>query len=72
MVPVMDNIGPMASTVTDVALLLDVIAGYDDGRDHRQRADLVVPKYSQMVCEDHRLHRLNNSINNSMIKSIVM
>ena len=45
----LDHIGPIASTVTDVALLLEVIAGYDDGRDHRQRADLVIPKYSQMV-----------------------
>ena len=47
--PAIDHIGPMAANVTDVALMLEVIAGYDDGRDHRQRPDLVVPKYSQLI-----------------------
>ena len=50
MLGIMDNIGPMAATVTDVALLLEVIAGYDGGRDPRQKSDLAVPKYSQLVC----------------------
>ncbi|KAF6023680.1 hypothetical protein EB796_018008 [Bugula neritina] len=36
MEPSVDYVGPMASNVTDVAKLLEVIAGYDGGRDHRQ------------------------------------
>lgn len=38
----------MASNVTDVATLLEVIAGYDDGRDHRQHPGPKI-KYSEMV-----------------------
>ncbi|KAK7488434.1 hypothetical protein BaRGS_00020408, partial [Batillaria attramentaria] len=34
--PSIDHLGPMARTVSDCALLLEVIAGYDDGRDARQ------------------------------------
>lgn len=49
MEPTFDHLGPMASTVSDVALLLEVIAGYDDGRDHRQPQILSIPKYSTMV-----------------------
>jgi len=39
----------MASNVTDVAKLLEVIAGYDGGRDHRQNPHVTIPKYSQLV-----------------------
>ncbi|KAL9961246.1 hypothetical protein ACROYT_G030155 [Oculina patagonica] len=35
-----DHVGPMARTVYDVALLLEVIAGFDDGLDARQSHDL--------------------------------
>lgn len=34
----LDHVGPMTRTVTDNALLLESIAGYDDGRDPRQQA----------------------------------
>lgn len=49
MEPTFDHVGPMAATVKDVALLLEVIAGSDEGRDPRQIADLKVPRYSQLV-----------------------
>lgn len=35
--PCIDHVGPLARTAPDAALLLDVIAGDDDGRDPRQR-----------------------------------
>jgi len=38
-----DHLGPMATTTADCALLLEVIAGYDDGRDPRQ-TNVLVPK----------------------------
>ena len=38
-----DHLGPMATNTADCALLLEVIAGYDDGRDPRQTA-LLAPK----------------------------
>lgn len=47
----LDHIGPMARTVSDVALLLEAIAGYDDGRDQRQFPNMAIPKYSQLVSE---------------------
>ncbi|KAF6025113.1 hypothetical protein EB796_016592 [Bugula neritina] len=50
--PSFDHLGPMASNVTDVAKLLEVIAGYDDGRDHRQNPHVVIPKYSQLLTGD--------------------
>jgi len=53
MEPSFDHVGPMARTVTDVALLLEAIAGYDQGRDHRQRPDFTPPKYSQCVSYIH-------------------
>jgi len=49
MEPSVDHVGPMASNVTDVAKLLEVIAGYDGGRDHRQNPHVTIPKYSQLV-----------------------
>lgn len=35
--PSIDHLGPMANSAADTALLLDAIAGDDDGRDPRQR-----------------------------------
>jgi amidase len=40
-----DHLGPMANSVEDVALLLSVLAGEDDGNDPRQRGDLRVDDY---------------------------
>ncbi|XP_028403580.1 uncharacterized protein LOC114526245 [Dendronephthya gigantea] len=44
--PTIDHTGPMAMTVKDTALLLEVIAGYDDGLDHRQPRDIKIPSYT--------------------------
>ncbi len=45
-----DHIGPMAKTVKDVALLLQVIAGRDDTAiDPRQPDKIKVPKYSDQL-----------------------
>lgn len=35
----LDHLGPITRTVADAARMLGVIAGYDEGRDPRQRAD---------------------------------
>ena len=40
-----DHLGPMANSALDCALLLEVIAGYDDGRDPRQDPRLVSKNY---------------------------
>ncbi len=40
-----DHLGPMAANSADCALLLEVIAGYDDGRDPRQNAMLAGKAY---------------------------
>ncbi|XP_046329795.1 amidase-like isoform X2 [Haliotis rufescens] len=45
----LDHLGPMTRTVEDNALLLEVIAGYDGGRDPRQPVGLKVPPYSDQV-----------------------
>jgi len=50
--PSIDHVGPMARTVTDVALLLEVIAGYDEGRDPRQHRGTVVPEYTSLLTSD--------------------
>ncbi len=44
-----DHLGPMARRVHDVATLLEAIAGFDDGLDPRQRADLQVPRYTELL-----------------------
>jgi amidase len=41
----LDHLGPMARTAEDLALLLQAIAGYDDGLDPRQRTDAPVGDY---------------------------
>ncbi|WP_084125506.1 amidase [Demequina sp. NBRC 110054] len=40
-----DHLGPMARTSADLAALLQAIAGFDAGRDPRQRADFTVGDY---------------------------
>ncbi|XP_030828419.1 uncharacterized protein LOC576856 [Strongylocentrotus purpuratus] len=47
--PAIDHIGPMARTVEDCALLLEVIAGYDRGFDQRQHPDTTVPQYTKQL-----------------------
>ncbi len=44
-----DHLGPMAASSLDCALLLEVIAGYDDGRDPRQVTGLQTKPYSELV-----------------------
>lgn len=44
----LDHTGPMARTVAEVALFLEVLAG-PDGLDPRQRADLIGESYSQAL-----------------------
>lgn len=45
--PAVDHLGPMARTVEECALLLEVIAGYDEGFDHRQCPHITVPEYTK-------------------------
>ncbi|KAL8586334.1 hypothetical protein ACOMHN_058714 [Nucella lapillus] len=47
--PTVDHLGPMARTVHDCALMLEVIAGYDEGRDARQLPNITVPEYSKLL-----------------------
>lgn len=44
-----DYVGPMAGRAADVAALLEAIAGFDDGLDPRQRADLEPQRYTEML-----------------------
>lgn len=45
----MDHNGPMTRTVKDCALMLEVIAGYDNGLDPAQPVNLTVPNYSELL-----------------------
>ncbi|CAH1265689.1 QRSL1 [Branchiostoma lanceolatum] len=47
-----DHIGPMARTVADTALMLEVLAGYDGGLDPRQPPNLTVPEYTSQLTGD--------------------
>ncbi|MEQ8234666.1 MAG: amidase [Gammaproteobacteria bacterium] len=49
-----DHLGPMAMSSADCALLLEVIAGDDDGRDPRQRVDLVLKPWASLLGEGIR------------------
>lgn len=49
-----DHLGPMAASVADCALLLEVLAGFDDGRDPRQDPRLEVKAYGQALTGDAR------------------
>ncbi|XP_071961320.1 amidase-like [Antedon mediterranea] len=44
--PSLDHLGPMAGNVYDCALLLEVIAGYDNGLDARQPTNISKVKYT--------------------------
>ncbi|PIK47695.1 putative glutamyl-tRNA(Gln) amidotransferase subunit A, chloroplastic/mitochondrial [Apostichopus japonicus] len=47
-----DHLGPIARSVYDCALFLEVLAGYDNGLDPRQRSDMKVPQYTtEMIVE---------------------
>ncbi|CAH1783155.1 unnamed protein product [Owenia fusiformis] len=46
-----DHLGPMARTVYDCALLLEVIAG-NDGLDSRQPMNIKVPEYTKLMTEE--------------------
>ncbi|KAJ7343095.1 hypothetical protein OS493_040559 [Desmophyllum pertusum] len=45
----LDHTGPMARTVYDTALMLEAMAGYDDGLDPRQPRDLKVKEYTALL-----------------------
>lgn len=50
MLTCLDHVGPMARNVSDCALLLEAIAGFDDYKDCRQpEMPFVVPQYSKEV-----------------------
>ena len=49
-----DHLGPMAASSADCALLLEVIAGYDDGRDPRQNAGLTPKPYTALLAQGVR------------------
>ncbi|XP_071853897.1 amidase-like isoform X2 [Apostichopus japonicus] len=51
--PCLDHLGPMARTVNDCALFLEVLAGYDDGMDPRQPPNIVVPEYTKELQVDN-------------------
>ncbi|WAR25662.1 AMID-like protein [Mya arenaria] len=55
-----DHAGPMAANVTDCALLLEAIAGYDDGRDPRQESAMTCPPYSKQNYGAHYYARAQN------------
>ncbi|XP_070558579.1 amidase-like isoform X1 [Ptychodera flava] len=44
-----DHVGPITKNVYDAALLLEVIAGYDNGLDPRQPVNLEVPEYTKLL-----------------------
>lgn len=45
----LDHVGPMANSVKDLALLLEVIAGRDESDPRQRDTPFVLPKYSQEV-----------------------
>lgn len=47
-----DHLGPMAMSTADCALLLEVMAGYDDGLDPRQNPTLVPKPYVEALTGD--------------------
>ncbi|XP_064606169.1 amidase-like [Liolophura sinensis] len=52
MLPCIDHLGPMTRNVSDCALLLEVLAGYDDGRDPRQIQDVSTQDYTAILSKD--------------------
>eukprot|EP00057_Strongylocentrotus_purpuratus_P004679 XP_003729228.1 PREDICTED: glutamyl-tRNA(Gln) amidotransferase subunit A, chloroplastic/mitochondrial [Strongylocentrotus purpuratus] len=77
--PTVDHIGPLGRTVDDCALLLEVIAGYDNGLDHRQHPNIRVPQYTKEIqdcrIEEERIGILiegfTTECGDSMVKSLV-
>jgi amidase len=57
-----DHLGPIASTVADVAALLGAVAGFDDGLDPRQRADAAPVDYAAAVAGGDDLEGLRVGI----------
>ncbi|KAJ8020184.1 Glutamyl-tRNA(Gln) amidotransferase subunit A, mitochondrial [Holothuria leucospilota] len=51
--PSVDHLGPMARTVQDCALLLEVLAGYDNGLDPRQPPNIQTFEYSKEMVVDN-------------------
>lgn len=45
----LEHLGPMAKTVADCALLLEVLAGFDDWRDFRQHPGVKTENYTDKV-----------------------
>jgi amidase len=57
--PSIDHLGPMAGTVKDCALMLEVIAGYDQGSDGRQSCFMpAVPEYTKLLGEPVKTLRI--------------
>ncbi|XP_066935413.1 amidase-like [Clytia hemisphaerica] len=56
-IPAVDHLGPMTKNVADCALLLEVLAGYDDGKDYRQNPFIQVPNYSELIYPKKPLDR---------------
>lgn len=49
--PSLDHVGPMARTVHDCALILEAIAGHNDGLDPRQPRSIIVPEYTKELSQ---------------------
>ncbi|XP_054752266.2 amidase-like isoform X2 [Lytechinus pictus] len=49
--PSLDHVGPMARSVHDCALILEAIAGHNDGLDPRQPRSIVVPEYTKELSQ---------------------
>ncbi|XP_077985200.1 urethanase-like isoform X2 [Glandiceps talaboti] len=47
-----DHVGPMTKNVYDCALLLEVLAGYDEGLDPRQSRGLKTQEYTKQLTDD--------------------
>lgn len=45
----LDHLGPITKTVKDCAILLEVLAGYDNGNDPRQIPNIQVPEYTKLI-----------------------
>ncbi|XP_072177878.1 amidase-like [Diadema setosum] len=49
--PSLDHVGPMARTVHDCALILEAVAGHNDGLDPRQPRSIIVPEYTKELSQ---------------------
>ncbi|XP_077998168.1 amidase-like [Glandiceps talaboti] len=48
----LDHVGPITRNAYDCALMLEVLAGYDDDLDPRQRHGITVPEYTKQLSKD--------------------